>query len=450
MKRVAIVAPDFVPSGLPPALRIRFFAHHLPEFGWEPVVITTNSTQYNWQVDPDNELLVRKDLEVIHTHALPMSWSRRLGVGDIGIRSLWHNWRALSGVCRDRKVDLVFISVPPYVTSLLGRLAHRRLGIPYVLDYIDPWVSDIYLTLPVSQRPGGRKYLLAHAMAQMLEPIALRQASYVTAVSQGTIDTILGQYPWLRGIGTAEIPYGGEPADVEFARLHPRENGIFDRDDGLVHVSYLGTVGAGMRGVVRAILQAVRLGIEREPERFGRIRLHFVGTTYGAVPDYQVLPVAEEAGVAHLVVEHPQRIPYLDALRVLQDSHALLVVGSEEVHYTASKLYPYIMARRPLLAVFHERSSVVEIMRETQAGTVVAFGAGDPPESHVEEIREHLSRLLDVREDDAPPTRWDIFERYTARSMTARLARAFDAAVEAGATTQASVNPAGGRGRNAG
>jgi hypothetical protein len=93
---------------------------------------------------------------------------------------------------------------------------------------------------------------------------------------------------------------------------------------------------------------------------------------------------------------------------------------------------------------------VVEIMRETQAGTVVAFGAGDPPESHVEEIREHLSRLLDVREDDAPPTRWDIFERYTARSMTARLARVFDAAVEAGATTQASVNLAGGRGRNAG
>lgn len=38
MPTALIIAPDFGPSSLPPATRVRFFAKHLPEFGWEPVV----------------------------------------------------------------------------------------------------------------------------------------------------------------------------------------------------------------------------------------------------------------------------------------------------------------------------------------------------------------------------------------------------------------------------
>lgn len=54
MKRVAIVAPDFVPSSLPPALRIRFFVRHLPEYGWDPIKVTlelppTNSPPTRWK-----------------------------------------------------------------------------------------------------------------------------------------------------------------------------------------------------------------------------------------------------------------------------------------------------------------------------------------------------------------------------------------------------------------
>jgi hypothetical protein len=180
------------------------------------------------------------------------------------------------------------------------------------------------------------------------------------------------------------------------------------------------------------MLSAVRSGLERSPALFERLRLHFVGTTYA--PDkgnlqYQVMPLAREAGVERVVDERPGRISYLDALQLLIDSHALMVVGSDAPHYTASKIFPYILAKRPLLVVFHEASSVVGILRETGAGSVVTFNAERPPQERVPEITRALEEILSLPAGYQPPTHWQAFEAYTTRAMAARLARVFDRAV---------------------
>src|SRR6266550_264223 len=112
MKRVVIIGADFAPSSLPPATRIRFFAKHLPEFGWEPIVLTTSPEYYESATDPENEQLLPDSLEVIRTRALPTSLMRKLGVGDIGMRTIAHHWRALSRLHKEKKIDLIFIPVP--------------------------------------------------------------------------------------------------------------------------------------------------------------------------------------------------------------------------------------------------------------------------------------------------------------------------------------------------
>src|SRR5436853_1215016 len=160
-RTVLIIGADFSPSSYPPALRIRFFASHLPEFGWRPIILTTEPRYYEWSVDSENENLLPSDLEVIRTRALPAKVTRKVGIGDLGIRSLLHHWCALSQLCRQRQVDLISISVPPNSTMILGRLAHARFGIPYVIDYIDPVITDYYSNLPRSQRPP--KYQVARA-----------------------------------------------------------------------------------------------------------------------------------------------------------------------------------------------------------------------------------------------------------------------------------------------
>jgi Glycosyl transferase 4-like domain len=432
-KCVAIVAPDFVPSGTPPALRVRFFATHLQEYGWDPIVIATDPGWYDWQTDPENVRLLPANLDVIRTPALPLSWTRKVGIGDIGLRTLMYQWQALRRLCRAGRVDAVFISISPFYTAVLGRLIWQEFKIPYIIDYIDPWVNDFYLTQPTAQRPGGRKWILAHRIARLIEPFALKHVAQLTSVSHATMDGIYRRYPWLADVDTTEIPYGGEPGDWDYVHEHPRRNHVFDRNDGYFHICYVGTVGAGMRSTIRALFAALRCGLDRKPARFDKLRLHFVGTTYaaGAHRRNQVLDIAEETGVTAAVSEHPGRIPYLDTLQVLSDSSALIVIGSEEPHYTASKLFPYILAGRPLLAIAHESSSIVRIMQDTGAGSVTTFNDSHPSKTRVTEIMTSLDSILSLPVDWQATTRWDAFQKYTTASMTALLVQVLDHALVA-------------------
>lgn len=425
MRTVLVVGPDFVPSSTPPALRLRFLVRHLREFGWNPVVVSVDPSRYEQVTDPENEKLLLSDLEVIRTPAASPAWTRKFGIGDLGLRSLRQQWKAIRSICARRKIDLLFFSVPPYPTMVLGRFAFQRYRIPYVVDYQDPWVTDYYAGRPKHERPP--KWKLFNAIAKRMEPFTLRRAAHLTGVSQGTTDFVARRYPWLNGIGTTEIPLGVEPGDIDYVRRHPRSNQVFSSDDGMVHLSYAGVYIPGMNGALRALFDAVRLGMTEDPQLFGRLRLHFVGTSYALKPAGQVMAAAGEAGVAGLVSERAARVPYLDALQILLESDAVMLLGSDAPHYTASKLFPYILSQKPLLAIFHRESSVVRIAAETRAGTVIPFdNVNDPPAHRVAEIRSWLTALLKTPAELQPKTDWKAFEQYTARAMSQRLAAVFD------------------------
>jgi hypothetical protein len=132
--------------------------------------------------------------------------------------------------------------------------------------------------------------------------------------------------------------------------------------------------------------------------------------------------LAREAGIEDQVDERPGRIPYLESLQVMLDSDALFLIGSDEPHYTASKVFPYILAKRPLLAIFHEASSVVQILREIKAGEIVTFNSTRNPGEKAQEICEQLKRLTMQAKPYEPQTRWHDFEQYTTSAMSARLA----------------------------
>jgi hypothetical protein len=426
MKRVLIIGSDFVPSSLPPATRIRFFAKHLPEFGWEPIVLTTKSEFYDWPTDPENERLLSDSLSVIRTDAWRSSWTRRIGIGDVGMRSLWHHWRALKRLCKQTKIDLIFIPVPPSISMVLGRMAQKKFGIPYVVDYIDPWVTEYYWKVPRKQRPP--KWPLAYALSRLVEPYALRKVSHITGVSKGTTDTVVSRYSWLAEGDATEIPYGAAAEDFSYLRLNPRRNVIFDPHDGLLHISYVGACIPGMYPAVRALFAGVRLGLEQEPELFGRLRLHFVGTSYSANGNAirGVTEIARRMGLKEYVDEMPTRLAYLDSLQIMLDSHGLVLVGSDEPHYTASKVFPYLLSHRPLLAIFHEKSSVVEVLRNSMSGRTVTFNSAKTPEMQSPQILRELRRMLTHQQQDRLQLRSPMLEQFTTRAMASRLSIAFD------------------------
>jgi hypothetical protein len=266
---------------------------------------------------------------------------------------------------------------------------------------------------------------------RFLEPFALKRVDQLIGVDDSYMASLFKNYEWLR-VKATPVAFGVEPLDFEYVRRNPRPNPLFTPRDGVFHMSYVGRGGPDMVAALRALFTAVQRGREKAPELYKRLRMHFVGTTYApnAAGQYQVLPVARDCKVDDIVDEKPGRVQHLDAIQILLDSDALVVVGSEAPHYTASKIFPYILAAKPLLAVFHEESSAVKVLAETRAGKAVTFSTTRPPLSVVGEIEAALQDLLSAPAGWRPPTDWKKFEPFTARAVTARLAEVFERTAE--------------------
>jgi hypothetical protein len=400
------------------------------------MVLTTRAEFYDWPTDAENEKLLSPSLQIVRTNAWSPRWTRKIGFGDVGIRSLWNHWQAIKRICREQQIDLIFIPVPPYVPMILGRMAHKKFGIPYVIDYIDPWVTEYYWKVPRSHRPP--KWPLAYLMSRLIEPYALRKVSHITGVSRGTTNSVLDRYNWLTESNATEIPYGAETDDFEYVRKHPRSNTIFKPNDGLVHLSYIGACIPGMYPAIRAVFEAAALGLTREPELFKRLRFHFVGSSYllKGNTNHSVTSIAREYGFSEQVDELPERVSYLDSLQLMLDSDALLLVGTDEPHYTASKVFPYLLSQRPLITIFHGDSSVNEVLRKTRAAQSITFSSKDKVADKVEQIYDAVKAVLFLNRDGHEIKDQASLEQFTTRSMAGRLAESFDRASSANAETE--------------
>ncbi len=425
-----MVSPHFPPDTSAATHRVRLLAPHLREFGWLPTVLTVDPRDYEGRLDPDLLAMVPEELEVVRARAWSPRWTRRLRFGDLGIRSLTGLWRAFRRLQRDTKFDCVFITIYPSYTALLGPLVKRRARIPFVLDYQDPWVGAWGLT--TGPGPAGApdfRSRLTRALARGLEPIAVRAADALTAVSTATIDDVRSRIPAARTLPGVEIPIGGDERDLAFVDVRRAAQALFDGDEGKLRLSYVGTLLPLAYDTLRALLQALSLLKERDAHLYRRLAVHFVGTsnqtnTRGSGP---VIAEAERFGVADVMQEVPARVDYLDALCVLTRSHAILLLGSSERHYTASKVFPALLAGRPLLALFHRESTVVSILKST-AGTgllrLVTYDEEQPVSSRVEDIYRALRAL--VESASSAVVQPGFLDQYSARSLARRLANLFD------------------------
>lgn len=121
------------------------------------------------------------------------------------------------------------------------------------------------------------------------------------------------------------------------------------------------------------------------------------------------------------------------------DSDVLLLIGSDEAHYTASKVFPYLLSLCPLITIFHEDSSVNEVLREARAGRSITFSSSEKVSDKVEQIYDAVKAVLSADRADHQVNDQANLEAYTTRTMAARLAESFDRALSGNAKTERSV-----------
>jgi hypothetical protein len=430
VRRVLMVSPHFPPDSSAASHRVRLLAPHLAAAGWAPTVVTLEASAYEGRLDHHLEALVPSWLPVVRATAWPARATRLVGLGDLGLRAFTGLERACRALLSRERFDALFITVYPVYPALLGPRLKAEFHVPFVLDYQDPWVGAWGRT--VGGGPGGApdwKSRASRRIGEWLEPRAVGAADALVAVSQGTIDGIVERLPAAGRLPQGVIPIGFETADFESLRRRPPSTSQFNPADGLVHVCYVGTLLPAGKETLALLLQGLERA-RREDPAAARVRLHFFGTSNQSVSDaYRVLPMARDHGVADMVTEVPGRLDYLDALGVLTQASSILLLGSTERHYTASKLYPALLARRPILALFHEASSVVSILRAAASEpTVRVVTYGDAPGSgtDVANVACHFRALAANCRYDAADVSLDRVSDLSAQSLARQLAAVFD------------------------
>ncbi|OLP18955.1 hypothetical protein BST81_08360 [Leptolyngbya sp. 'hensonii'] len=427
-----IVSPHFPPTNAPDHQRIRVALPYLQELGWEAQILAVRPDEVPHPQDPDLERAIPEGLPITRTGALPSRWTRQLGLGGVGWRCWLDFKRAGDRLLATQPFDLVFFSTTIFPVMTLGPIWQKQFGVPYVLDFQDPWLTD-YQHRPQVSPPGGRfKYGMIQALARISEPYAVRSANHILSVSPTYPQTLQQRYPQLREEQFTVLPFGAPEQD--FARLPELgiRQSIFDPKDGKRHWVYVGRGGADLAIALRALFAAIHQERDRAPHLWQAVHLHFVGTSYAPPPlaVKTIAPISAEYGLADMVSEHPYRIPYFEAQQLLVESDAILMLGSDNPSYTASKLYPGILARKPILAIFHGQSSVVEILQRCEAGTVIPFTPEENLERVVQRVIPSLKSLLQQTESHYPETNWEAFRPYSGYEMTRRLCGMFDRVVE--------------------
>jgi len=417
MKKVLIISPNFPPVNAADMHRVRQSLLYFREMGWEATVIAVRPGFVEMSQDPLLLETIPPDTPIIRVKAFPARITRKFGLGNLGYRTLWFCARTGNRLIRKHRFDLIYFSTTAFPVMILGRYWKKRFGIPYIIDMQDPWRNDFYLDKPKHERPP--KFRIAYTLDKYLEAFAMKKVDGIISVSPGYPETLMERYPEITPERCTVIPFGGAPIDFSILEKANLTNPLFQPGQSTINLAYIGRGGFDMALAVGGIFAAVKLGLDDDPESFSRLRFYFVGTSYAADGQGRktIEPVAVAHGVQHLVTEITDRLPYFTALQVLRDADILVIPGSTDTQYTASKLYPYILAQKPMLAVFNENSSVVEILASTRAGTCVTFRNEDPPEALSVKVLLALNKLID-RIPFVPDTNWKAFEPYSAREAT--------------------------------
>lgn len=413
IRKILIVAPHYPPSNLAAVHRTRLFAQHLPELGWEPVILSVHEDYYEEELDWNLHKLLPIYQKVEKVKAFRVTKPRL--IGDIGLRAYFQLRKKALQIVIEQHIDFVYIPIPSFYVALIGPYLNGKTGVRFGIDYIDPWVH---------QFPGSEKIFSRHwistQLAKWLEPKALKNVSLITGVSEGYYKGVIERNPTLKKTCLfGAMPYGGEKQDHEAIKGMGLRPYLFEKNNKLQFV-YAGA----MLPKAYEPLETIFNTISSSPELFRNIEFHFIGTgkTPSDTEGFNIKPYAVKLGIWQKhVFEYPKRIPYLDVLIHLDNADAVFILGSTEPHYTPSKTYQGVLSGKPIFAMLHFDSTAATILEETNAGVVFKINPQTLTQDYSmlqRKFEEFLDFQFSFKTENVKKAQ---FETYSARSVTEEL-----------------------------
>lgn len=425
LQKVLIITYYWPPSGGAGVQRWLKFSKYLPEFGWQPIILT---------VDPKNAFYPQQDfgllndipadLEVVHARSSTwisalykkLTGSKEIPYGGFVNESKpgliqkmlrfirgnfflpdsrigWnkHAIRQAMKIIGERRIETLITTSPPHSSQLIGLKIKKKLNINWVADLRDPW-TDIYY--------AGQMYqtLFARRINRSLELKVLNEADKIIVTCNTTGNLFRSKLP----------------DNQSHAKIITITNGFDEEDyknrDDIVpetfRITYLGTFAHNYN--IDVLLRAI--GNYHTSDNI-KISLCFIGK-------------ADENFINYLKNDQSisvEIIPYLQhekALDYLARSAALLLVipsKSKAEEMIPGKLFEYMASKRPIIAIGSGESDVAEILQITKSGKIFEKGEDKELGKYIVELIDNYNKGL---VENIPQS----IDQYSRRNLSGKIA----------------------------
>lgn len=359
------------------------FCKFLPEFGWEPTVITVRNGSYP-SVDPSLEQDVPVDLQVIKTSTREpfriynflrgrKGKSVEVGMGSVkgnpgflartanyirsnyfipDARMGWNGYaiEAAKKVIERQRPDVIITTGPPHSTHLAGMKLHRQYQIPWVADFRDPWTNIYYNNLLSRTEASKQK-------DAKLENEVVRKSSALLTATPGLKAEFEDRTSqcWM-------IPNGFDEED--FGKRELEANSKFT-------LAYVGN----LKPQQNAPTLWKALGeLAQDPEFEKHFQLHLTGN----VSD-EVRSSIAEYGVDSLVNCTPF-VPHKDSIKRMLSAHVLWLPvpqGVTSKHILTGKIFEYLATQRPILSMGPTDGNASEVLHNCGKDPMVEYTNGE-------------------------------------------------------------------------
>jgi glycosyltransferase involved in cell wall biosynthesis len=399
------------------------FSRYLPSHGWSPLILSANPKAYPDQ-GPDQLADIPASVPVHRAFALDTARHLSLRGRYVSWMSLpdrWISW-LLGAVptglrlIRRHRPQVIWSTYPVATAHLIGMALHRLTGIPWVADFRDPMTEVDAIT--GKNHPGDPQLW---RVRRWIESHAVRSCTRAVFVTPGSLKIHAQRYPEIPASRWAVVSNGFD--DQTFAGTeHIRPDRHPQRPLVLLHSGVLyATADRDPSALFAAVAKL------RSENRLSAADLKIVLRASGYDERYR--KQIHELGIQDIISLEPA-VGYRQALaEMLSVDGLLLFQGYTSNPAVPAKLYEYLRARRPILAMVDSQGDTASVLRQAGVGRIV------PLESS-EQIAAALLAFLDgIRAGKEPVAGDEEIRRHSREAKSAELAAVLNSvvAVPAGA-----------------
>ncbi len=408
--------------GLSGVQRTLKFVKYLPQFGWQPTVLTVDPVAYYAYDESLIKEVEENGIEVVRTAAagpgkylatkeavkLPPERTRKWlsRVSDtFFIPDNKIGWRKEAvaqalRLHREKAFDLIFCTAPPFTSLLIGREIKEKINKPLVFDYRDPWVDSPFKFYATPLHKWRHI---------VLEREALRASSHVVTTNRRVKELLLKRYRLLSYHDIEIIPQGYDPEDFNVEPLQVSANGHPRK----MRITYAGIFWQDR--TPESFLRALHALIREQPSLASSVEAVFVGNFRD---EHQKL--VEQLGLKE-VVTITGYLPHRECIRYLLSSDLLWMIVGDTVS-SPGKLYEYLGSGKQVLGLAPDGFMKQAILEA--GGTVV-------PPGDIEAIKQALGKYIqEYHNGTLKGLSRDVVEKYNRVNLTGSLVKVFNSIFE--------------------